>query len=130
MPDWPGLGGAASVAASAREKPLYLAAIIAVADLAEEVVPSNYRLPPRTGTQGETCRAGTGSDVVICGRRLPGNYRVAPLVEAPRENLMRSYGVGGGVTVTPEISQTIHGPGSIWNGLVDRRVTVRVRVPF
>ncbi len=108
---------------------MYLAAIIAVAGAGQEVVPSDYRLPERSESSDRSCRRESEADIIVCGQRRPRNYRVAPLPQAPRDTLMRSYDVGGGVTVAPEISQTSHQSGP-FAGMVDRRVTVRVRVPF
>ncbi len=108
---------------------MYLAAIIAVAAGWQEVVPSDYRLPQRSASPDRACVGGSESEVIVCAPRRPGSYRLAPLPEARRDNLMRSYDVGGGVTATPEISQIYHESGP-FAGIVDRRVTVRVRVPF
>ena len=107
---------------------MYLAALIAVAGAAQELVPVDYRLPPRREADSE-CRPGPGSDVVVCGRRPTESYRVSQLPERAPDALMRPYQLGGGVTATPEISQTYYESGA-WAGMVDRRVTVRVRVPF
>jgi hypothetical protein len=111
---------------------LFLAAIIVAAQEAPRVEQIDYRLPP--GEQwddplGRRCRQGSGDDVVVCGRR-PGGYRVGPSEPwTPPPNLLRSYGVGSGVSITPAISQTYHDSGP-FAGMVDRRVTVSVRLPF
>ena len=66
---------------------------------------------------------------MVCGTRPSRGYRVGQLPERLPENLMRSRDLGGGVTFTPEISQTHHESGP-WAGMVDRRITARIRVPF
>lgn len=103
--------------------------MIAIAGAAQQLVPSDYRLPPRSESADGTCEPGRDVDVVVCGRRRPSDYRVVEMPGRPSEHLMRRYGVGRGVTVEPEISQIQHESGP-WAGMVDRRVTVSVRVPF
>ncbi len=91
----------------------------------------DFRLPPAQPGDllGRRCRASTEDEIIVCGRRQ-GGFRIPPRSAlGPDRGLLRSYELGGGVTLTPEITQTHHTEGP-FNGMVDRRVMFTIRFPF
>lgn len=111
---------------------MFLAALVAVAAQdAPLVVPIDYTLPPRYQTDplAQRCRPGSGETIIVCGRR-PRDYRVGPSgPNTGSPNLLRPYDIGGGATLTPAITQTYHDTGA-FAGMVDRRITFSIRMPF
>lgn len=111
--------------------PVLLAAYLAIAggqqvgpgDLDPKELPSPRIVPARCGT------AETG-EILVCGRRNR-SVRLKPLpdIELPDEKVMVGVALPGGARIEPVVSQSSNGAGA-HSGIADRRVTVRLKVPF
>ena len=94
-----------------------------------QVEPVDYRLPIQEESPRivGACRRGEGDDIVVCGRR-GGGHRLEPLTPPPGVEEQEGGVVGIDLPfgrVEPEMS-TIVRP----DGWVDKRVVVKLKIPF